>query len=210
MRSLALALLAAFTALTAVAQTDPQRAAPQDKAFAKLRGITQFYIDVTTSENRPEDADLRGEIRDGMELELRRANLTPKSVEGLSQEAATPLLLVDVRYDRGLGRYTADVTLSVRDNATITRNKEAVLAQSYSESRRALGSLDRVTRVVMVNGFVNGIDGFSDSPKVLNGASEFLLQVFGDAGKHARAAVSVNGLPLGVSVEVQLVLEVRD
>ena len=47
-----------------------------------------------------------------------------------------------MRYDRGLGRYTADVTLSVRDNATITRNKEAVLAQSYSESRRALGTSD--------------------------------------------------------------------
>jgi hypothetical protein len=142
MRSLALALLAALATLTAVAQTDPLRAAPQEKAFAKLRGITQFYIDVSTSENRPEDADLRGEIRDGMELELRRANLTPKAVEGLSQEAATPLLLVDVRYDRGLGRYTADVTLSVRDNATISRNKEAVLAQSYSESRRALATSD--------------------------------------------------------------------
>ena len=142
MRSLALALLATLTALTAVAQNDPLRAAPQDKAFAKLRGITQFYIDVTTSENRPEDADLRTEIRDGMELELRRANLTPKAVEGLSPEAATPLLLVEVRYDRGLGRYTADVILSVRDNATITRNKEAVLAQSYSESRRALGTSD--------------------------------------------------------------------
>jgi hypothetical protein len=142
MRSLALALLATFTALTAVAQNDPLRAAPQDKAFAKLRGITQFYIDVTTSENRPEDADLRTEIRDGMELELRRANLTPKAVEGLSPEAATPLLLVEVRYDRGLGRYTADVILSVRDNATITRNKEAVLAHSYSESRRALGTSD--------------------------------------------------------------------
>lgn len=142
MRSLVLALLATFTALTAVAQNDPLRAAPQDKAFAKLRGITQFYIDVTTSENRPEDADLRTEIRDGMELELRRANLTPKAVEGLSPEAATPLLLVEVRYDRGLGRYTADVILSVRDNATITRNKEAVLAQSYSETRRALGTSD--------------------------------------------------------------------
>ena len=142
MRSFAFALLAAFVSLTSVAQSDPQRSAPQDKAFAKLRGITQFYIDVSTSENRPEDADLRTEIRDGTELELRRANLTPKSVEGLSQDAATPLLLVDVRYDRGLGRYTADVTLSVRDNATIARNKEAVLAQSYSETRRALGTSD--------------------------------------------------------------------
>lgn len=137
-----LALLAAFVTLTAVAQTDPLRPAAQDKAFAKLRGITQFHIDVTTSENRPEDADLRGEIRDGMELELRRANLTPKSVEGLSPETATPLLLIEVRYDRGLGRYTADVTLSVRDNATISRNKEAVLAQTYGETRRALGTSD--------------------------------------------------------------------
>ena len=142
MRPLAFALLAAFVSLNAFAQTDPLRAAPPDKAFAKLRGITQFYIDVTTSENRPEDADLRTEIRDGMELELRRANLTPKSVEGLSPEAATPLLLIEVRYDRGLGRYNADVVLSVRDNATIARNKEAVLAQSYGESRRALGTSD--------------------------------------------------------------------
>ena len=83
------------------------------------------------------------------------------------------------------------------------------MLNALANAQAALGSLDRVTRVVMVNGFVNGVDGFSDSPKVLNGASEFLLQVFGDAGKHARAAVSVNGLPLGVSVEVQLVLEVR-
>ena len=81
---------------------------------------------------------------------------------------------------------------------------------ALANAKVALGSLDKVVRVVMVNGFVNGVDGFSDSPKVLNGASEFLLRVFGDAGKHARAAVSVNGLPLDVSVEVQLVLEVRD
>jgi enamine deaminase RidA (YjgF/YER057c/UK114 family) len=79
---------------------------------------------------------------------------------------------------------------------------------ALANAKAALGSLDAVVRVVMVNGFVNGIDGFSDSPKVLNGASEFLLKVFGDAGKHARAAVSVNGLPLGAAVEVQIVLEV--
>ena len=81
---------------------------------------------------------------------------------------------------------------------------------ALANAKAALGSLDKITRVVMVNGFVNGIDGFSDSPKVLNGASEFLLQIFGESGKHARAVVSVNGLPLGASVEVQIVLEVRD
>ena len=95
----------------------------------------------------------------------------------------------------------------------ITQAAEAAklcVLNALANAKAALGSLDRISRVVMVNGFVNGVDGFSDSPKVLNGASEFLLQVFGDAGKHARAAVSVNGLPLGVSVEVQIVLEVRD
>ena len=80
---------------------------------------------------------------------------------------------------------------------------------ALANAKVALGSLDAIVRVVMVNGFVNGVDGFSDSPKVLNGASEFLLKVLGDAGKHARAAVSVNGLPLGAAVEVQIVLEVR-
>ena len=92
----------------------------------------------------------------------------------------------------------------------IVQAAEAAKLCTLNALANALGSLDRISRVVMVNGFVNGVDGFSDSPKVLNGASEFLLQVFGDTGKHARAAVSVNGLPLGVSVEVQIVLEVRD
>jgi enamine deaminase RidA (YjgF/YER057c/UK114 family) len=114
-------------------------------------------------------------------------------------------------------------TLPMRDGKIVYGGKvgqEINLAQAaeaaqlctlnaLANAKAALGSLDAVVRVVMVNGFVNGIDGFSDSPKVLNGASEFLLKVFGDAGKHARAAVSVNGLPLGAAVEVQIVLEVR-
>lgn len=79
---------------------------------------------------------------------------------------------------------------------------------ALANARAALGSLDAVRRVVMVQGYVNGVDGFADSPKVLNGCSEFLLSVFGEPGKHARAAVSVNGLPLNSAVEVQLTLEV--
>ena len=143
MRSLALSLLATLAAVAGFAQADPLRAAAgDDKSFAKLRGITFFYIDVTTSESRPEDADLRGEIRDAMELEMRRTNIAPKPVEGLTPETTTPLLTIEVRLDRGLGRYNADVILAVRDNATITRNKEAVLAQSYSQSKRAMGTSD--------------------------------------------------------------------
>ncbi len=68
--------------------------------------------------------------------------------------------------------------------------------------------MDKVARVVMLNGFVNAVDGFGDSPAVINGASDLFVKVFGDAGKHARAAVAVNGLPHGSTTEVQVVVEI--
>jgi enamine deaminase RidA (YjgF/YER057c/UK114 family) len=74
--------------------------------------------------------------------------------------------------------------------------------------KAALGSLDKVARVVSLTGFVNGEDDFADSPVVVNGASELFVDVFGEAGKHSRAAVSVNGLPLKASVEIGVVVEV--
>ena len=70
-----------------------------------------------------------------------------------------------------------------------------------------LGSLDRVTRIVKVVGFVNSAPGFTDQPKVINGASELLVQVFGEQGKHARSAVGVSELPLGAAVEVEVIAE---
>ena len=73
--------------------------------------------------------------------------------------------------------------------------------------RAATGSLDAVKRFVTVTGYVNAISGFADSPLVINGASDFLVQVFGDAGRHARAAVAVAGLPKNSTVEVQAVVE---
>jgi len=75
--------------------------------------------------------------------------------------------------------------------------------------RAATGSLDRVARVVMVNGFVNAVSGFADSPAVINGASDLFVAVFGDAGKHARAAVGVAGLPKGSTVEIQVIVELK-
>lgn len=73
--------------------------------------------------------------------------------------------------------------------------------------RKELGSLDRVKRIVKVNGFVRSAKGFSDQPKVINGASDLLVEVFGDAGRHARAALGVNELPLGVGVEIDFVVQ---
>lgn len=75
--------------------------------------------------------------------------------------------------------------------------------------RKELGSLDRIVRVVKVTGFVRSAPGFTDQPKVVNGTSDFLLEVFGDAGLHARSAVGVSELPLGVCVEVEFIFEVE-
>ena len=71
------------------------------------------------------------------------------------------------------------------------------------------GDFSRVVRVVRVGAFVQSDDGWTEQPKVANGASELLQQVFGDAGRHARAAVGTNALPLGASVEVEFIFEVR-
>ncbi|MDX2186280.1 MAG: RidA family protein [Opitutaceae bacterium] len=76
--------------------------------------------------------------------------------------------------------------------------------------RAALGSLDKVDRVVMVNGFVNAVSGFADSPAVINGASDLFVAVLGEAGKHARAAVAVAGLPRNSTVEIQVVVQVKE
>lgn len=70
------------------------------------------------------------------------------------------------------------------------------------------GDLDRIVRVVKLVGFVNSTGDFNDQPKVINGASELFGEVFGDAGKHARSAVSAASLPFGVAVEVEAILEV--
>jgi len=72
------------------------------------------------------------------------------------------------------------------------------------------GDLGRIRRVVRLGVFVQCDDGFADQPKVANGASEFLRDLFGDAGTHARAAVGVNALPLNSAVEVEMLVEVND
>ncbi len=71
------------------------------------------------------------------------------------------------------------------------------------------GDLSRVVRAVKLGGFVNSTAEFTDQPKVINGASDLLVAVLGDAGRHARAAVSAPSLPLGVAVEIDAVFEIR-
>ncbi len=78
-----------------------------------------------------------------------------------------------------------------------------------AQIKAALGSLDRVAQVVKLGVFVNSDARFTDQPKVANGASNLMVDVFGDAGRHARAAVGVPTLPLGAAVEVDAIVSVR-
>ena len=75
-------------------------------------------------------------------------------------------------------------------------------------ARYVLGSLDRVRRIVKVLGMVNSADGFGDQPKVINGFSDLMVEVFGDKGRHARSAVGMAELPMGIPVEIEMILEV--
>ena len=89
------------------------------------------------------------------------------------------------------------------------RAAEICALNALANIKAAAGSLDQVARIVFVSGFVNAVDGFADSPTVVNGASDLFVRVFGEAGKHARAAVAVNGLPRGSTTENQVVVELK-
>lgn len=110
--------------------------------------------------------------------------------------------------------------LPFRDGAVVTgRLDEDLSLEEGQEAARlcglmvlaqvkaALGGFERVRRVVKLGVFVNSAPGFTDQPKVANGASELMAAVFGEAGRHARAAVGVAALPLGAAVEVDAVIE---
>jgi enamine deaminase RidA (YjgF/YER057c/UK114 family) len=79
-----------------------------------------------------------------------------------------------------------------------------------AQIKAAIGDLDRVGRIVRLGGFVASTAAFTDQPKVVNGASDLMVEVFGDAGRHARSAVGAPSLPLGVCVEVDAVVDLRD
>lgn len=96
-----------------------------------------------------------------------------------------------------------------RDLAFGTEAARACGLMLIAQIKAALGSLDRVERIVKLNIFVNSDPRFTDQPKVGNGVSELMVDVFGDAGRHARAAVGVPTLPMGAAVEVDAIVALR-
>jgi len=116
--------------------------------------------------------------------------------------------------------YLAGV-ISIHDGEVITGTAGAgrTIDEGYAAARACaliqlavlkahLGSLDKVKNIVTVNGYVNAVAGFPDSPKVINGASDLFVEIFGDKGRHARTAIGVPALPRNALVELQMTVEV--
>ena len=101
---------------------------------------------------------------------------------------------------------TVGLDRSVADGYSAAR---ACALTQLAVLKRDLGSLEAVAEVVSVNGYVNAIAGFEDSPSVVNGTSDLLVSVFGEAGKHVRAAVGVNALPRNAIVEIQMTVRIK-
>ena len=103
------------------------------------------------------------------------------------------------------------VTGTVGVNRTVEEGYAAARACALTQLsvlQRHLGSLDTIKNIVTVNGYVNCVAGFADSPKVINGASDLFVEIFGDAGRHVRAAVGVTALPLNALVELQISVQI--
>jgi enamine deaminase RidA (YjgF/YER057c/UK114 family) len=111
----------------------------------------------------------------------------------------------------------------VRDGAPFYRGKvgrDLTTAEAYKvarevgigllgSARHVLGSLDKVKRIVKVLGMVNAVEDFGEQPKVMNGFSDLMVEVFGENGRHARSAVGMGSLPLNIPVEIEMILEVE-
>ncbi|HEX6957877.1 MAG TPA: RidA family protein [Ferrovibrio sp.] len=131
------------------------------------------------------------------------ANYVPYVISGnlVFVAGQIPLWNGEVRYIGRIGE-----TLSLEDGVSAAR---ICGLNIISQVRAACGgNLDRVKRCVKLGGFVNCTADFTDQPKVINGASDLMVEVFQDAGKHARFAVGANVLPRGVAVEVEAIFEI--
>ena len=133
------------------------------------------------------------------------ANYVPYLITGNQLFISGQIPFRDGSFDHGIGRLGADFT--VEKGAEIARDCGInIIAQAKAALN---GDLDRITRVIRLGGFVNSDGDFTDQPLVINGASNLMVDVFGDAGRHTRTAVSASSLPFGVAVEIDAVIEFK-
>ena len=102
------------------------------------------------------------------------------------------------------GRVGKDLTLEMARKAA-----KACITNCLAVMKQELGTLDKIKRIVRIAGYVNSYPGFQEQHKVMDAASDLLVEIFGDSGRHARAAIGVVELPLGASVEVEMLAEAK-
>ncbi len=116
----------------------------------------------------------------------------------------------------GHGPFNPDGTLitgKVGSDLTLDQGNEAarrVTIGLLGSLKAEIGDLDKVKQVVKLLGMINCTADFTDQPKVINGASDLIVEIFGDKGKHARSAVGMNALPMNIAVEIEMIVEVED
>ncbi len=127
-----------------------------------------------------------------------------------------PFVVVgDIVYVSGQISMNADGLITGKVGADLTTEEGAAAARTcaislLSQVKAACGGdLDRLKRVVKLTGFVNSTVDYTDQPKVVNGASDFLVEALGEAGRHSRSAVSAGALPLGVAVEIEGIFQLE-
>lgn len=131
------------------------------------------------------------------------ANYTPGLISGSYAYVSGQLPLVN-------GKLTAEGRLGAELDIQQGYDAAAICAlNGLAVLKSLLGDLDRIKRIVKITGFVSSAPDFTAQPKVVNGASDLLAKVFGEAGVHARSAVGAAGLPLGAAVEVELIVEIE-
>ncbi len=121
----------------------------------------------------------------------------------------------DIVYVSGQISQNADGLITGKVGADMTTEDGAAAAKTCAIALLAQvkaacgGDLDRLVRVIKLTGFVNSNGDYTDQPKVINGASDFLVEALGDAGRHARSAVSAGALPLNVAVEIEGIFQIK-
>ena len=132
------------------------------------------------------------------------ANYVPCTISG-------SLLFVSgqLPYENGTVKLSGQLGAAVSEEQGIEAARHCML-NILAQAKAALSSLDKIKRCLKITGFVNATPEFTAHPKIINGASDLIVAVLGDAGKHARAAVGVSSLPLGAAVEIEAIFEVEN
>jgi len=111
-------------------------------------------------------------------------------------------------FNNSLGAYKGRLGKEITLETGVRGAKQCAL-NALALMKKELGRLDKIKRVIKLQGFVAGMPGFVDQPKVINGASDFLVELYGENGKHARTSVGVTDLPMGACVEIDFLFEVK-